>query len=490
MIFNKTMRQILVAVLVLLSFTGYTTAEPSTPLITITKAETIPGTMTRMLIEWEYGGTQTEDLHFRLTEGNGISVENPEPIILNSSARVTMINVTPGQSTADYVLEAVQNDFVIASVPFRGLIAQHGGFTSVEAKDAPYDGGGVNKLTWQINENIGLINEVRIYRNEPGKSSWEEIAKVDAAAGIYQDTGLNNHKPYNYLLEARGLETIYFATPLQNIECHAAWFDMGKINLLIIAIIVLLAIGYYGLVVKRKPMYVRKIAGLQAVEEAVGRATEMGRSVLYIPGIRDLDDVQTIAGLTILGSVARMTARYETKIDVPVCTSLVMSNGREVVKEAFMSVGRPDLYHDDIVHYITDEQFGYVAAVDGIMVREKPAACFYMGAFFAESLILAETGNHIGAIQIAGTAMPTQLPFFVAACDYTLIGEELFAASAYLSGDQQQIASLRGQDVGKLLAMGAIAIGSLFITLATFTSEHSLIWKLSDMFSRLFAMNY
>jgi hypothetical protein len=236
-------------------------------------------------------------------------------------------------------------------------------------------------------------------------------------------------------------------------------------------------------------MFIRKIAGLQAVEEAVGRATEMGRSVLFIPGIQDLDDVQTLAGLTILSSVAKLTAEYETKLDVPVSRSMVMSNGREVVKEAFLSAGRPDFYHDGIVHYVTDEQFGYVAAVDGIMVREKPAACFYMGAFFAESLILAETGNHIGAIQIAGTAMPTQLPFFVAACDYTLIGEELFAASAYLSGDQRMIASLRGQDVGKIIAMGSIVFGSILTTVGLIVGD-GLFMSMAIGFKRLFALNY
>ena len=84
----------------------------------------------------------------------------------------------------------------------------------------------------------------------------------------------------------------------------------------------------------------------------------------------------------------------------------------------------------------------------GAMVREKPAACFYMGVFYAERLLLlAETGNSVGAIQVAGTAMPAQLPFFVAACDYTLIGEEFFAASAYLSGEPSQLGSLRGQDM-------------------------------------------
>ena len=101
-----------------------------------------------------------------------------------------------------------------------------------------------------------------------------------------------------------------------------------------------------------------------------------------------------------------------------------------------------------------------------MMVRKKPAACFYMGSFFAESLILAETGNSIGAIQVAGTAQPAQLPFFVAACDYTLIGEEFFAASAYLSGDAAQLGSLKGQDVGKLIGGGLLLAGCVLATLA------------------------
>ena len=93
-----------------------------------------------------------------------------------------------------------------------------------------------------------------------------------------------------------------------------------------------------------------------------------------------------------------------------------------------------------------------------------------MGAFFAESLILAETGNSIGAIQVAGTAMPSQLPFFVAACDYTLIGEEFFAASAYLSGDPDQLGSLKGQDVGKVIVAALVIVGCLMDTLSSMTS--------------------
>jgi hypothetical protein len=105
------------------------------------------------------------------------------------------------------------------------------------------------------------------------------------------------------------------------------------------------------------------------------------------------------------------------------------------------------------------------------MVREEPAACIYMGGFYAESLILAETGNHIGAIQVAGTAMPSQLPFFVASCDYTLIGEEFFAASAYLSGDPLQIGSLKGQDYGKFLSVLVLLLGIFLATTISMTES-------------------
>ncbi|NNF06738.1 MAG: hypothetical protein HKN21_08255, partial [Candidatus Eisenbacteria bacterium] len=185
----------------------------------------------------------------------------------------------------------------------------------------------------------------------------------------------------------------------------------------------------------------------------------------YIPGIQDLDNVQTVAGMTILYSVAKKAAEYETHLEVPTARSLVMTTARETVKEAYLSTGRPDLYSENSIYYVTDEQFGYVAYADGYIVREKPATCIYMGAFYAESLILAETGNSVGAIQIAGTAQPTQLPFFVAACDYTLIGEELFAASAYLSQDPKLLGSLRGQDAGKAFAMLAILVGSIIATI-------------------------
>src|SRR4029078_7960722 len=114
---------------------------------------------------------------------------------------------------------------------------------------------------------------------------------------------------------------------------------------------------------------------------------------------------------------------------------------------AYMAEGRPDLFREEMVNYVTYDQFAYTATVSARMTREKPAAIFLIGYFFAESLILAETGQSTGAIQIAGQADPTQLPFFVATCDYTLIREELYAASPYLSLRPGILRATRGQQL-------------------------------------------
>ena len=225
---------------------------------------------------------------------------------------------------------------------------------------------------------------------------------------------------------------------------------------IIFAAIILVSITLYYYIDRARSgeeIYLRTIPGLKALEEAVGRATEMGKSVLFVPGISDMDQVETITGLNLLGHVAEHTAKYETSLNVPVSKSIVMEAGRDICKESYLKAGRPDLYSDDMVHYISDEQFAYAAGVNGIMEREKPAACFYLGKFYAESLMLAETGNSIGAIQIAGTGSPSQIPFFVTACDYTLIGEEFFTASAYLSKKPELVGSIKGQDIVKLLVM-------------------------------------
>lgn len=240
------------------------------------------------------------------------------------------------------------------------------------------------------------------------------------------------------------------------------WFNTSRLNVLIgVLVYSVLLIWFIYHARKGKEMFIRRIPGLDAVEEAVGRATEMGKPILYVPGLDVISSVSTIASMNILSQVAKKTATYNTTLLVPNRDPVVYTVAREVVKEAYTDAGRPDAFNQDNVYFITQDQFGYTSAVCGTMVREKPATNLFLGYFWAESLVLAETGAATGAIQIAGTDSIFQLPFFIVACDYTLIGEELYAASAYLSREPLLLGSLKGQDWGKMIILGVLMLGSI-----------------------------
>ncbi len=370
--------------------------------------------------------------------------------------------------------------------------------SALSVSDTPNDSGKSVDLTWSLSDTdiFNPLNPdatqmdpeliVSVYRIErmvtdSGSAEakqedlqWRKVAEPSAGETSFVDRTVELGWTYNYrvcAVDNQG-EASSWIVSQSLVKPTMQIFDMSKAWL---AIFMILFGGFVAYFINEarsgKKLWVRKIAGLEAIDEAVGRATEMGRPVLFVAGIQDINEIQTLAGLTVLSRVAKTAAEYGAQIEVPTCRSLVMAAARETVEAAYLAAGAPDSYQPDKIHYLTDEQFAFVAGVTGYMVREEPAACIYMGGFYAESLILAETGNHIGAIQVAGTAMPSQLPFFVASCDYTLIGEEFFAASAYLSDDPLQIGSLKGQDYGKFLSVLILVIGIFFATTSSLSGD-------------------
>lgn len=320
----------------------------------------------------------------------------------------------------------------------------------VAASDVPDDGGGAIRVAWTVPGGAEEISEFEILRYAPG----EEPTPIGTAAPVdreFVDEEAPDGVSYQYVVRARTAAGYIDSEASGPASASAQWFALGRTNTLIITILFCAAVLYFIQRAKADPnIFIRKIPGLEAVDDAVGRATEMGRPVLYVPGIETVSEVGTLAALTILGHIARRVAQHGTPLEVPVADPIVMTTAQEIVKQAYLEAGQPDGYDPSKVAYLTYDQFGYTAGVDGIMMRERPEAVFLLGYFAAESLILAETGHAIGAIQIAGTKETSQLPFFVAACDYTLIGEELFAASSYLGREPVMLGSLKGQDLAKI----------------------------------------
>ncbi len=239
------------------------------------------------------------------------------------------------------------------------------------------------------------------------------------------------------------------------------WFDTTKWAMLIASIIFG---GMVFIMIRRArkghDFYLRPIAGIEEIDNAIGRATEMGRPILFVPSMSGLNDVATLAALAILGKVAKKAAEYDTRIIVPCRDYIVMPIAQEIVKEAHFEAGRPDTYDKGSVFFLTTSQFAYVAGVNGIMIRERTATNFYLGMFYAESLIMTETGSTTGAIQISGTDAVTQIPFFITTCDYTLIGEELYAAAAYLAREPLLLGTLKAQDYAKFIILALVVIGT------------------------------
>lgn len=350
-----------------------------------------------------------------------------------------------------------------------------------------------------------VIADVRLIRGPARTQNGETTGKL-AIEGIFQkqvqqcSNALKEHLSLVPLKEERKIFSIhtgriyYFRLDIsdgvERVESSVVsaipkgnFFNWLKVNNLIFMVlfggIVLAFIGH----AKRKTLFLRRIPGLNAVDEAIGRATEMGKPIYFLTGRLGMASVSTIAATTILGEIAKRVAQYDAQLRVPHTDPIVMAVCQEIVREAYIEAGRPDAYQEDINFFVTTEQFSYTAAVDGMMVRERPAACFFMGFYYAESLLLAEVGASIGAIQVAGTDAEHQLPFFVTACDYTLIGEELYAASAYLSHEPVLVGTLRGQDIGKSVVMAFIFFGAVIATLGLIFGAQDSVASMLQVFT-------
>jgi hypothetical protein len=342
-------------------------------------------------------------------------------------------------------------------------------------KDKPLDAGEVLKIAFgrAIGDSLGRTGVVRyeLLRQAPGDSVFKVARSFTANQKLdrftYDDTGLKPGKTYQYKVRTVGTEGSTAETaPSPPTAPQRQWFFANKLNTFVATVIFCaLVLGFIHAARRGRPMFIRRIAGLDAIDEAVGRCTEMGKPTLYIPGISTISDVATIASLNILGQVAKKIAQYQARIIVPNRDPIVFPVTQDVVKEAFIEAGYPHNYRSDDVYFVTNDQFAYAAAVCGTMVRERPGANLLLGMFYAESLVLAETGASVGAIQIAGTDAISQLPFFVTACDYTIIGEELYAASAYIGREPTLLGTLKGQDLFKMVCLGVICLGVLLMTL-------------------------
>ena len=383
---------------------------------------------------------------------------------------------------------------IVALAGLTGLSAAADLFDGFQVADRPDDkGDGIVITLPELSGSVlAGIRGIKILRSASSDGPFEAIGFVEPGVLEFVDNGkpyldidakpgsepvesnLERSKPYYYRLEFIPLQTPAGEAAVLPavsgtkgpVAAEPQWFHRGKSPIMIGTVLLFLLVALFIQLARHGvATYVRPIAGMSEIDNAIGRATEMGRPILYVLGLGAPDEIATIASYTILARVARKTAEYRTNIIVPCNEPIVMTIAQETVKNAYIEAGNPDAYNEEMVFFVTSMQFAYVAAVNGIMLRERTATNCYFGKFYAESLLLSETGNVAGSIQVAGTDEVAQLPFFVTTCDYTLIGEELYAASAYLGKDPLLLGALKSQDLAKAIVMLLIIVGTILVSM-------------------------
>ena len=334
--------------------------------------------------------------------------------------------------------------------------------SGIAVEDVAWDDGTALQIHWQTK----LDEDFRVLIVREGTDGlMDTLGLFPANVEWVVDDDVTPAGTYRYRLSVFDSEGILVFTAASHglASPHANWFHRGRLGeaLIILGVFAMILWGTF----RRRDIYLRPIGGLSAIEEALGRAVEMGRPVLFSAGWgAQLDKPTTMAAMNIFGWLASRAASYDARLLFPTHDAVIMAAAQESARESARIEGRPDWYRPEDIYYVTGSQFGYAAALDGIMERQKPAVNLWLGTFAAESLILAETGNHIGAVQIAGTDSTIQLAFFLVTCDYTLIGEEVFAASAYLTRDPMVLGGLWAQDwlkIGVAVTVIAGLVGTL-----------------------------
>jgi hypothetical protein len=251
-----------------------------------------------------------------------------------------------------------------------------------------------------------------------------------------------------------------------------AFLIAGRMFGLLLLAVIMAAVAYYikGAEKGRVPK-IRRVPGIDAIDEAIGRSVEMGRPVVCSHGIANLRGAtsgpQTLAGLSVLSYVSKKAIESGARVIVPVRQPEVWPIAADIVETEYKLAGKEDEFNSEDIRFLSPQQFGYSSNYMGLMMRERPAANIMIGAYWAESLQLGETGNRAGAFQISGTANNSQIPFFLVTTDYCLIGEEIYSAGAYLTQDAPLIASLAGQDVGRIIAVILSVLGVLLATMGS-----------------------
>jgi hypothetical protein len=216
----------------------------------------------------------------------------------------------------------------------------------------------------------------------------------------------------------------------------------------------------------RWPVF-RHLPGYEAVNSDVGASVEAGTRVHMALGEGQIIGVGAEAELAGLSALAKIAQAASVSDRPPVATSsdgVTSLLAQDVMYSTYRQMRVEERFDHDLGRLTGLGPAGYTAGAMVTPREEKVSATFLLGAMGAEAALIADTGAQRGSV-IAAVTDPVGQAAVFATTDNPLLGEELFAAGAYLKVSRFHAASLQAQDVMRWLAIGVILIGALASTL-------------------------
>ena len=239
----------------------------------------------------------------------------------------------------------------------------------------------------------------------------------------------------------------------------------------VILFLVIAGIAIYYMYSK-KQVPIRRVPALDAIDEGIGRAAEMGKPVIDSIGICSGGmDYWTVAAMSILSYTARKCVALGVPLYVPLGghdnSYTPMEVARDIVKTEYDLAGKPEEFKLENMPFLSGRQFSWASGYVGMLMRLRPAANIMLGDNLASAMWMSEIGHQIGALQISGATYISNIAVLAVSSDYIAIGEDMLAAGAYLSKEPSQIASIRTEDIIKILAIILVVGGALVFSLGS-----------------------
>jgi hypothetical protein len=215
---------------------------------------------------------------------------------------------------------------------------------------------------------------------------------------------------------------------------------------------------------KRPQRGLRAIATFSRLRQAIGLAVEDGSRLHVSLGKANLTTAQNasaLVGLSVLDRVAQLSSASDRP---PVATSgdgglAILS--QDTLRGAYRSANAVDLYDPRRGMLTGITPFSYIAGTLPVMRDENISANILIGNFGPEVALLTGAAEQQNSFTLAASdSLPAQAVLYATASE-TLIGEELFAAGAYVAAGGMHNASLRVQDMLRWVVIAVMLAGSI-----------------------------